>query len=141
MATINLLPWREERREELKKEFLMILGGFAAVGAVIVLLWQFLLSGDIDYQKSRNNFLQQRIKELDAQVKEIKSHKSKKDQLIARMQVIQSLQGNRPQIVHIFDELCSLEICFYDSSVWKSNSIQFLYFFQRFTRVSTNHDS
>ena len=64
MATINLLPWREERREELKKEFLMILGAFGAVGAIIILVWQFLLSGDIEYQKDRNNFLQQRIKNL-----------------------------------------------------------------------------
>ncbi len=104
MATINLLPWREERREELKKEYFIILGGFAGVAVVIVLIWQFLLSGDISYQQDRNRFLEQRIAELQEQVKEIKALKEKKQALIERMKVIQSLQGDRPAIVHIFDE-------------------------------------
>jgi type IV pilus assembly protein PilN len=105
MATINLLPWRQERREQLQKEFLIILGGFAAVAAVIVLCWQVLLSASISNQQARNQMLEQRIKELDLQVKEISQLKQKKQELVARMQVIQSLQGNRPEIVHIFDEL------------------------------------
>ena len=104
MATINLLPWREERREELKKEYFIILGAFAAAGVIVVLVWQFMLSSDIEYQQGRNKFLGQRIAELQEQVKEIKALKEKKQALIERMKVIQSLQGDRPAIVHIFDE-------------------------------------
>ena len=71
MATINLLPWRQERREQLKKEFLVISGGFAAIAAVVVFSWQLLLTNSIANQEARNQFLDQRIKELDLQVKEI----------------------------------------------------------------------
>jgi type IV pilus assembly protein PilN len=105
MANINLLPWRQERREKLKKEFLIIFGAFAAVAVVVVLLWQLLLTTAIANQEKRNSYLTDRIKELDLQVAEIAALKKQKQELVERMQVIQSLQGNRPEIVHIFDEL------------------------------------
>lgn len=105
MATINLLPWREERREELKKEFAIISAMVAGFAILIVFAWQAVLSGVVDQQESRNRFLQSRIDELNAQVKEIDALKQQKKALEARMEVIQALQGNRPEIVHIFDEL------------------------------------
>lgn len=105
MTTINLLPWRQERRDQLKKEFLVILGGFVAVAAVIIFLWQLILSSSIESQQQTNAYLQSKITELDAQVKEIADLRDQKQKLVERMQVIQNLQGNRPEIVHIFDEL------------------------------------
>ena len=105
MANINLLPWREERREELKKEFLTILAGCAIFGAAIILAWQLVLSNIVSNQEGRNQFLQTRIDELQQQVKEIAKLKKQKKELIARLEVIQNLQGNRPEIVHIFDEI------------------------------------
>ena len=105
MATINLLPWRQERRELLKKEFLMISGGFAVFAVMIVLGWQMVLSNAISYQEARNGYLEDNIKQLDLQVKEIAQLREEKKRLVERMQVIQSLQGDRPAIVHIFDEL------------------------------------
>lgn len=105
MATVNLLPWREERREELKKEFGIITAFVAAVAVLIVFLWQSVLSGAVDQQNSRNSFLQVRIDELSEQVKEIAELKKQKKALVERMDVIQSLQGNRPEIVHIFDQI------------------------------------
>lgn len=105
MATINLLPWRQERREQLKKEFLVISAGFAALAAAIILSWQMLLSNSIANQESRNRYLEEKIRELDLQVKEIAELRAEKQKLVERMKVIQSLQGNRPEIVHVFDEL------------------------------------
>ncbi len=105
MATINLLPWRDERREELKKEFIAILVVVAVLAAGVVFAWQMLLSNNISEQNSRNQFLDSRIKELDSRVKEIEELRKKKTELVERMTVIQSLQGNRPEIVHIFDEV------------------------------------
>lgn len=105
MAKINLLPWRAERREQLKKEFLIITAGFAIAAVLIVLCWQLLLTSAISNQESRNQFLDQRIKELDQQVAEIAELKKQKQELVERMKVIQDLQGSRPEIVHIFDEL------------------------------------
>lgn len=105
MATVNLLPWREERRAELRKEFFVITGVVAAIAIAIVFGWQLVLTAKIDDQNGRNAFLQERINELNRQVKEIADLKQKKAELVSRMEVIQSLQGNRPEIVHIFDEL------------------------------------
>lgn len=105
MANINLLPWREERREELKKEFLVVLGGVAVFAIVIVLAWNSAIESSITNQTARNNFLQGKIDELSHQVKEIQELKSQREQLVDRMKIIQALQGNRPEIVHIFDEL------------------------------------
>lgn len=105
MASINLLPWRQERREELKKEFLVISAGFAVFAILIVFFWQLILSTSISNQQARNHYLEENIKDLDKQVQEIAQLREEKKRLVERMQVIQSLQGDRPAIVHIFDEL------------------------------------
>lgn len=139
MATINLLPWRQERREQLKKEFLIILGGFAFCAAGIVLCWQLLLSNSITTQEARNKFLEERIQELDLQVKEIAELKKQKQELVERMQVIQSLQGNRPEIVHIFDELVRTlpDGVFYTSVVRQKNDISLIGTAESNNRVSS----
>ena len=54
MATINLLPWREERRQERKKQFLMGLGATLGAAAVSLFLWDLAVNTRIDYQQSRN---------------------------------------------------------------------------------------
>lgn len=105
MANINLLPWREERRQELKKQFLVVLGVVAVLGVVLVVLGHMFVSGAISHQQDRNAYLQRNIDELNAQVKEIQELEKKKNELIERMKVIQELQGNRPIIVRIFDEM------------------------------------
>ncbi len=105
MAQINLLPWREARRQELKKEFLFTVGLVLLLAAGIVLLANQLVGGQIETQQARNEYLSKNIKELDKQVKELRSLKKRRDQLIDRMRVIQELQGNRPIIVRVLDQL------------------------------------
>lgn len=105
MARINLLPWREARREELKRAFLSILGLVAAVAVVLVMLADRVVNSQIDSQNARNDYVTQNIRELDKQVEEIKDLQRKRNQLIERMRVIQQLQGNRPIIVRVLDQL------------------------------------
>jgi type IV pilus assembly protein PilN len=105
MAQINLLPWREERRQELKREFLVILGLVALLGVGLVVLADRVVNSQIDNQNARNQYLTENIKELDKKVAEIKDLQRRRNQLIDRMRVIQELQGNRPVIVRVFDEL------------------------------------
>jgi len=105
MANINLLPWREERREELNKEFFALLGVAVGVAVLVVVIVMQAYSMSIDGQRSRNNYLNQQITLLDAQIREIQELEKKRDQLLERMRVIQELQGNRPVIVRLFDEL------------------------------------
>lgn len=108
MATkINLLPWRAELREQRKKEFLAVLGASAVVGLLVFAVWYMTIASLIDFQKERNAKVQAEISLLDKKVTEIDELKKQRNDMIDRMKVIQSLQGNRPLIVHIFDELVS----------------------------------
>ena len=105
MAKINLLPWREERRQEQKKEFLVTTALVALLSAGLVLLGDRVVNGQIEYQKARNNYLTENIRELDKKVAEIRELQKRRNQLIERMRVIQELQGNRPIIVRIMDQI------------------------------------
>src|SRR5210317_574981 len=105
MARIHLLPWREERRAERKKEFLTALALVALLAVLVVIAVDQVINGVINYQNRRNAYLQQNIAELDAKVAEIRDLQRKRTELLDRMRVIQELQGNRPIIVRIMDQL------------------------------------
>ncbi len=105
MAHINLLPWRDERRAELKQAFLIVLGAVVAIGVAILFVVDLFFSGQIQNQNNRNNYLASHIDSLNQQVEEIRDMQRKRTQLLDRMQVIQELQGNRPIIVRILDQL------------------------------------
>jgi len=105
MTKINLLPWREERRQELKRQFFIILAGMVLVGAGAVYLVNMQVEAQIENQNRRNDFVTQETRKLDAQIKEIAELKKQRASLIERMKIIQDLQGNRPVIVQIFDDL------------------------------------
>ena len=105
MARINLLPWRAERRKQRQKEFMVMLGLSAVAGVV---LWFFVNSyynAQLDGQNDRNSYLQQQIAQVDTQIKEIEELDKKKAKLLARKEVIEQLQANRSQMVHLFDQL------------------------------------
>ena len=105
MARINLLPWRAERRKQRQKEFATMLGLSAVAGVVLWFLVNSYYNGQIDGQNDRNAYLQQQIQQVDAQIKEIDELDKKKAKLLARKQVIEQLQANRSQMVHLFDQL------------------------------------
>ena len=105
MAQINLLPWREERRQVLKKEFLTSVALVLALSVGLILLADRVTNSQIDAQTARNQYLIENIKALDKQVVEIRDLQKRRDQLLARMRIIQRLQGNRPIIVRVLDQL------------------------------------
>ena len=105
MAKINLLPWREWERERKKNEFLVRLGVVVVFALVLVMGAGVFLDGLIEGQQARNKFIQTRISVMDERIAEISSLREEREELLARMRVIQELQGNRPIIVHVFDEM------------------------------------
>lgn len=105
MTCINLLPWRETRRKEQQRQFFSVAGGAAVLMGLIVFYIHIHVGGLIDLQSQRNKFLEDEIAKVEAKITEIKTLESKKEQLLARMSIIQQLQTRRPAIVHIFDEL------------------------------------
>lgn len=104
MAKINLLPWREAYRKEKKEQFLAIIGGVIILSGLIAYLWVVSVQSSIENQQARNHLLETEIAALDKQVKEIADLKKVRDDLLARIKIIQDLQGTRPLIVRYFDD-------------------------------------
>lgn len=102
---VNLLPWREMRRKEQDRQLLTIAVGAWILMGVIIFYAHVHVTAKIDNQNKRNEFLSQEIAKVDKQIKEIADLKKQRADLIARMNVIYELQGDRSQVVHIFDEL------------------------------------
>jgi type IV pilus assembly protein PilN len=105
ITRINLLPWREELRQEQKKQFALMAVMTCVLAAAIVGLIHFQMQAKIDYQLSRNSFMTNQIVKVDEEIKEISELKKVRRSLIERMEVIQDLQGSRPSIVHLFSEI------------------------------------
>lgn len=105
MTRINLLDWRAARRERLRQQFLALLGvGVVAALAVVGLGWT-AMSNEVSNQQARNDYLRQQIVEMDQKIKEIEELEKVKQNLLARMRVIEQLQSSRSATVHFFDEL------------------------------------
>ena len=105
MVRLNLLPWRETRRQHQKRLFVIhgTIALLVTLGAAIASY--FVIDGLILYQVSRNDFLIAEIAKLDSKINEIKEIEKKKADLLARMDIIQELQQIRPEVVHLFDEI------------------------------------
>ncbi|GGY78754.1 pilus assembly protein PilN [Cellvibrio zantedeschiae] len=104
MAKINLLPWREAYRKEKKEQFLAVIGGVVLMSGLIAYLWISSVESSIENQQARNHLLDTEIAALEKQVKEIANLKKVRDDLLARIKIIQDLQGTRPLIVRYFDD-------------------------------------
>jgi type IV pilus assembly protein PilN len=105
MAKINLLPWRAQVRKQREREFYMMLGGALVAGVLAVFIWVTWMNMRIDAQDERNTYLTQQSKDLDSKLEEIKRLEQTKSALLTRKQIIEQLQANRSQMVHLFDEM------------------------------------
>ena len=105
MTRINLLPWREALRKEKKRQFASVVGGAVLLMLAIIGYAHVHVSGLIEYQNSRNSFLEKEIAKVDEKIKEIRELETEKKQLLNRMNVIQELQTRRPMVVHMLDQL------------------------------------
>lgn len=105
MAKINLLPWREELRQEKKKEFLSMLGLAALVAGLFMGLFHMYIGGLQEHQDERNKMLQNEISVLDTKIVEVKKIGEMKSKLLSKIEIVQRLQESRPEIVHLFDEI------------------------------------
>lgn len=105
MIRINLLPHREERRRAQKRHFSMLAGVFS-IGAFAVagFIWM-VINGYIENQNSRNQFMVKENAKLAKEIEEITKLKEDIAALLARKQIIETLQTDRAQGVRLLDEL------------------------------------
>ncbi len=105
MILINLLPHREEARKRRKEAFQATMFASFLLGLVIAgaIYWWFQMM--IIDQQAKNNFLQQEIKVLEEQIKEIASIEDEIAALRARQKAVEDLQSDRNLPVHLLTEL------------------------------------
>ena len=102
---INLLPHREQKRLARQRQFVSLVIALAVLGVAIVALVHGFLAARIDNQLSRNALLKTEIAKLDDQIKEIDKLRDQIQQVLARKAVVETLQANRNEAVHLLDQL------------------------------------
>ncbi len=105
MPHINLLPWREEAQRLKQQQYFSLLTFLGLASFLVVFLISQVYQNQIDNQRSRNQFLANEIKVLDARIKEIEALEEKKKDLIQRMKLIDQLQTSRNVVTQILDEM------------------------------------
>jgi type IV pilus assembly protein PilN len=102
---INLLPHREQKRQARQRQFVSLAALLGVLGLGVVGLVHFVLASQIETQNSRNALLKTEIAKLDEQIKEIDKLRDQIAQVLARKQVVETLQANRNEAVHLLDQL------------------------------------
>src|SRR5262252_3141264 len=105
VVRINLLPHREQKRIARQRQFISLAISLAILGLALVGLVHGYLATRIDNQNSRNTLLKGEIAKLDEQIKEIDKLRDQIQQVLARKQVVETLQANRSEAVHLLDQL------------------------------------
>jgi len=105
MIRINLLPHREQKRQARQRQFVSITVGLALLALAVVGLVHVILSSQIDHQLGANKLLKTEIAKLDEQIKEIDRLREQTQALLARKQVVEMLQTNRTEAVHLLDQM------------------------------------
>ena len=98
MPRINLLPWRDAERKRKRQEFILSMGAALATAALVTLLGRWQMSSAIAHQQERNRVLSDEIAQLDKQIQEILGLENQKRRLLARMEIIETLQRSRPEL-------------------------------------------
>jgi type IV pilus assembly protein PilN len=139
MPRINLLPWREQERKIRRREFTVAACGAIVAAAVFVGGGKLVYSSWTDSQTEKNNLLKKEIVKLDAQIADIQDLETRKQRLVARMEIIERLQRKRPEIVHLFDEIVkTVPDGIYLTAIKQSgNKLEIHGIAQSSTRVST----
>ena len=136
---INLLPHREQKRLARQRQFVSLVIALAVLGVAIVAGGHAFLAARIDNQNSRNNLLKTEIAKLDEQIKEIDKLRDQIQQVLARKAVVETLQSNRNEAVHLLDQLVrQLPEGIYLRSVKQTDKkVQIVGYAQSNARVST----
>src|SRR2546427_431062 len=102
-----LRPFMENLSQEVQRaqQFFVLAGGTALAGIVIVIAMHGFYATKIEIQADRNKFLKSEVAKLDKEIAEINKLKDEIQALLARKQVIETLQADRAQTVHLLDQL------------------------------------
>jgi type IV pilus assembly protein PilN len=136
---INLLPHREERRKRSRQHFYVLAGGVGLVGILVIAAVHGFYASRIETQIERNRFLKSENSKLDKEIAEIQKLKDEIQALLARKQVIETLQADRATTVYMLEQLVRQmpEGVYLRSVVQKGTRLNLLGYAQSNARVST----
>lgn len=102
---VNLLPHRELKRAARRRQFNFMLAAALIAGVGVVIIGHTVIAAREANQEARNKYLQDEIAKLETQIGKINEIKQQTQNLLARKQVVEALQSDRTEVVHLFDEL------------------------------------
>lgn len=139
MIRINLLPHREIARAARRRQFNILLGLTLAASVLAVIMGHSVIAARQSAQDQRNSFLEQEIAKLDVQIGEIGKIKEQTRALLARKQVVETLQSDRAEVVHLFDQLIRIlpDGLYLKSVKQNGNTVTLSGYTQSSARVST----
>jgi type IV pilus assembly protein PilN len=105
MIRLNLLPHREQKRQARKRQFVSLAISLSILAVAVIALVHVVMNTQIENQESRNKLLKTEIAKLDEQIKEIDKLREQTQALLARKQVVETLQTNRTDAVHLLDQV------------------------------------
>ncbi|MCZ7566007.1 MAG: PilN domain-containing protein [Burkholderiales bacterium] len=105
MIRINLLPHREARRKASRRQLVLMAVMVAVAGIAAAALVHGVIAGYVAVQNDRNEFLKRENAKLDKEIAEIKKLKDEIAALLARKQIIETLQNDRARAVNLLDTL------------------------------------
>ncbi|MBF0358361.1 MAG: PilN domain-containing protein [Magnetococcales bacterium] len=104
---VNLLPYREARREKMIQTIFIAWGITALVGLGLIMFAKSSISSHIDSQIVTVSNQNKVIATLDAKLGEIKDINIRKKQVKARLVIIETLGLQRDLPVHLFEVISS----------------------------------
>lgn len=105
MTAINLLPWREQRRERRRRQFLCGLLLTIGTAAVLVLGLDRILLARSERQQAALRQLQSQLDELAPALAELRQLQQQAGTLRARLEAIAALQQQRALGLQLLEEL------------------------------------
>ena len=105
MILINLLPHREARREQKKKDFANATAVAAFVGVVIGGLWYGVVEQQLSDQRALNDRITTENEKLDKKIEEVRNLESEIYALKLRRDAVERLQTDRNVPTHLLSEL------------------------------------
>jgi type IV pilus assembly protein PilN len=105
MIRINLLPHREEKRKRREQQFAVLAGMAGLVGLAVAGAVYFFLDTEETQQQRNVSYMKAEIDKLDKQIEEIRKIREETASLLAKKQVVESLQSNRSEPVQLLDQL------------------------------------
>lgn len=102
---INLLPHREQKRQARQRQFVSFAVLLAILALAVVGLVHMIFAAKVEDQNARNTLLKSEIAKLDEQIREIDKLRDQIQQVLARKQVVENLQANRSEAVHLLDQV------------------------------------